>query len=308
MGKTGRYIATARRARYDIIDAWLYPAYAMAAILRHATGTPIIVAGRRNLGDIHDRFGPFEQVAERAARRLTDAVVANSQAVADDAMRSGGADPARLRIIRNGVAPIARTGPRSARRIAPAGASRPRRWSSAASPTCARSRATPCCSTSSPRLPVSCRSTSCSSERGRCAPRSRAASPQRDSPRESPAGAQLDPRPTYSSFDVVVQASRSEGLPNAMLEASAAGRPILATAVGGTGEIVRDGETGILVPAEDRASFGAGLRRLLSDPALRTGVGRAAGAHVEATFGMDRFVREFADLYEELAISKDLLG
>ena len=57
-------------------------------------------------------------------------------------------------------------------------------------------------------------------------------------------GRGLDPRSMYGAFDLVVQASRSEGLPNVLFEAAAAGRPIVATAAGGFGEIVIEGETG----------------------------------------------------------------
>ena len=117
-------------------------------------------------------------------------------------------------------------------------------------------------------------------------------------------GRELDPRPMYGAFDLVAQASRSEGLPNVLLEAAAAGRPIVATAAGGSGEIVIDGETGLLVPTEDVAALTAALRRALDDPELRQRLGAAARIHVDATFGMARYVREFVDLYEELAAAK----
>jgi glycosyltransferase involved in cell wall biosynthesis len=114
-------------------------------------------------------------------------------------------------------------------------------------------------------------------------------------------GSVPDPTSLWCAFDVVVQPSRSEGLPNAMLEAASAGRPIVATAAGGTGEIVLDGDTGLLVPVDDAAAMGAALRRLLADAGLRDRLGAAARDRTLTVFGMERFVAEFGAMYEELA-------
>jgi glycosyltransferase involved in cell wall biosynthesis len=114
----------------------------------------------------------------------------------------------------------------------------------------------------------------------------------------------LDARPLHGAFDLFASASVAEGLPNSILEAAAAGVAIVATAAGGTVEIVADGSTGILVPVEDGAALEAALIRLAEDPALRSRLGAAARDHVSAAFGVDRFVRETADLYEEMALRK----
>lgn len=81
-----------------------------------------------------------------------------------------------------------------------------------------------------------------------------------------------------AAADVMVLPSRMEGLPLAVLEALAAGRPVVATKVGGTGEAVMDGVTGRLVPARDPAALATALADLLSDPigaAALGGRGRA---------------------------------
>jgi glycosyltransferase involved in cell wall biosynthesis len=70
--------------------------------------------------------------------------------------------------------------------------------------------------------------------------------------------------------DVVALPSFTEGLPNVALEASAAGVPVVATAVGGTPEVVADGETGLLVPAGDPDALAGALLTLLRDPAVRS--------------------------------------
>ena len=74
------------------------------------------------------------------------------------------------------------------------------------------------------------------------------------------AGSRPDARRLQPAFDLVVGPSRAEGLPNAILEAAAAGRPIVATRAGGTGEILSDGRTGLLVPVADPPSLRAASR------------------------------------------------
>ena len=76
-------------------------------------------------------------------------------------------------------------------------------------------------------------------------------------------------------MDVFVLSSREEGIPNALLEAMAAGRPAVATAVGGTPEVLEDGRTGWLVPAEDADALAAALAEALGD---RPEAARRAGA------------------------------
>ena len=108
----------------------------------------------------------------------------------------------------------------------------------------------------------------------------------------------------FHAMDVVVQASASEGLPNALLEASAAGRTVVATDVGGTREIVDDGRTGILVDAEDRGALTRALRDAATDPVLRRRLGANARAHVARAFTIERFVRQYSELYESVARSR----
>jgi glycosyltransferase involved in cell wall biosynthesis len=114
----------------------------------------------------------------------------------------------------------------------------------------------------------------------------------------------LDVEPLYPAFDVVVQGSIREGLPNGLLEAGAAGRAIVATAAGGTPEIVIDGQTGLLVPVNEPAALAGAIRRVATDLTLRERLGGAAREHVESVFGMERFVAEFASLYETLVAGK----
>lgn len=104
----------------------------------------------------------------------------------------------------------------------------------------------------------------------------------------------------YAALDVVVLTSRNEGTPVSLVEAGAAGRPVVASRVGGVPEVVADGKTGILVPPADPAATAAAVRRLLDDPALARAMGEAARASLPSRFSADRLVDDLAALYDRL--------
>jgi glycosyltransferase involved in cell wall biosynthesis len=114
-------------------------------------------------------------------------------------------------------------------------------------------------------------------------------------------GARADIAEILEASDVVVQASHSEGLPTVMMEAGAAGRPVVATDVGGTRDIVRHDETGILVPPGDADALAAGMVRLLAEPCVAREMGRRARERVFATFSLDVQAQETAALYDRVA-------
>jgi len=102
---------------------------------------------------------------------------------------------------------------------------------------------------------------------------------------------------------IFVLPSRSEGLGLVLLEAMAAGRPVVATRVGGIPEVVVDGETGLLVPPDDPSALAAAVLRLLRDPDLALRMGEAGRRRVEALFSARKMAEETAALYEELMAS-----
>jgi glycosyltransferase involved in cell wall biosynthesis len=91
-------------------------------------------------------------------------------------------------------------------------------------------------------------------------------------------GGQAEVLPWYQAADVFVLPSRWEGASNALLEAMACGLPVIAAAVGGNREILRDGETGLLAGDGSAAELAGAMERLLGDAGLRRGLGRAARA------------------------------
>lgn len=105
-----------------------------------------------------------------------------------------------------------------------------------------------------------------------------------------------DAREWLAGCDVYVNSSISEGVSLTILEAMAAGLPIVATAVGGTPEVVDD-TCGRLVPPRDPAALAAAIGELLSDPARAKTLGAAARLRVESRFTLDHMVNEYRAVY-----------
>jgi glycosyltransferase involved in cell wall biosynthesis len=115
-------------------------------------------------------------------------------------------------------------------------------------------------------------------------------------------GYREDPIRVLVAADVFCLSSRFEGLPISMLEAMAAGLPVVATGVGGVPAVVRDGSEGRLVPPGDPAALAAAVTEL-SDAGLRARHAAAAAERVRA-FGIDRAVSRQQELYERLAAER----
>jgi glycosyltransferase involved in cell wall biosynthesis len=99
---------------------------------------------------------------------------------------------------------------------------------------------------------------------------------------------------------VFVLPSLYEGLPLSILEAMAAGKPIIATRIGGTDEAVIDGETGLLVPPADSAALGGAIRSVLGDRALACRLASASQLRVEREFSTAAMIQRVTAVYVEL--------
>jgi glycosyltransferase involved in cell wall biosynthesis len=111
-------------------------------------------------------------------------------------------------------------------------------------------------------------------------------------------GEVADPRLYLAAADVFALASTREGLPNALLEAMAAGLPIVATSVGGIPEAVEDGVSGLLVDSADPGALAEAIVQLWKDPDLRRRLGANASRRVAEWFSAETSFRSFRSAME----------
>jgi glycosyltransferase involved in cell wall biosynthesis len=113
-------------------------------------------------------------------------------------------------------------------------------------------------------------------------------------------GYQEDVAPFYAAFDALVLPSSNEGTPVSAIEALAAGRPVVATRVGGVPDVVQDGEDGFLVEPGATDDLADRLALLARDPALRERMGAAGRARVLPRYAVERLVDDVDRLYRSL--------
>ena len=118
------------------------------------------------------------------------------------------------------------------------------------------------------------------------------------------AGSAADTRVPLALMQVFAFPVRwQEGFGLSLIEAMAAGKPVVATRTGAVPDIVEDGRHGLLVPPEDAASLAQGIARLLKDPAAASRMGREAQARVRQAFSLDRMIGQIESVYQELVPS-----
>lgn len=114
-------------------------------------------------------------------------------------------------------------------------------------------------------------------------------------------GSRDDVGDLLAASDVLLLASRTEGMPACVIEAGMAGLPVAAYAVAGVPEVVRHGESGLLVEPGDPEGLAVALAGLLADAGERRAMGRRAMALCHATFGINQIAQRYLDLYASVA-------
>ncbi len=115
------------------------------------------------------------------------------------------------------------------------------------------------------------------------------------------AGFVQNPVPLLCAADLVLLPSSREGFPVALLEAMAAGKPVVASRIEGIDESVEDGRSGLLVPPGDAQALAAAIKRISSDTAAAESMGRHGRERVAENFSEERMIKAHQDLYGELA-------
>jgi len=113
-------------------------------------------------------------------------------------------------------------------------------------------------------------------------------------------GERKDVREVLAAADVFVLPSLWEGLPYVLIEAAALGKPIVAADIDGVREVIRSGETGILVPPRDPGRLAAALILLLKDQDLACKLGERAKRDIPPGFSLERMIRETETLYQDV--------
>ena len=112
-------------------------------------------------------------------------------------------------------------------------------------------------------------------------------------------GARTDAAELLAGMDIFVLPSLWEGLPIVLLEAMAAGKPIVVTAVDGVKEVIT-GEEALLVPARDPEGLANAILRLLNDSAFARKLGERAYRKVKSEYNIETMVKKIEELYEDL--------
>jgi L-malate glycosyltransferase len=285
-----RLVRRLRRLRPDILHAFLFHSYVTAAPAARLAGVRVVVAGRRSLGDFK-RGRRVLLAAERLATRVTDLLVANAEAVAQDTWRHERVRPHKIVTVYNGL-------PDSAFEPAP-----PATLDSAAPVVLCIANLKP---DKGHRFLLDAVARLRDQDLA-CTLVLVGDGPERRALEEQAAGLDIDVRflgtrtdiePLLARAQVVALPSLHEGMSNAVMEAMAAGRPVVATDVGGTGELLRD--RGILVPPCDGEALADGLGRVLRDPELAASLGTRARAWSLRQLHVDAMVDRHVHIYREL--------
>jgi glycosyltransferase involved in cell wall biosynthesis len=306
VGRMRRLVALVRETRPDIVHGFLFWAYVLGALAARLGGARVVVASRRSLGNFKARK-PHYGLLERLVNRTTDLVIANSEAVRQDTLRRERLLAERVIVIYNGV---------DLRRFEAPPRPDLRRTLGLGERTAVVGVVANLIQYKGLRFFLEAWASLASDFPGAVAllvgdgplRGELEAQVQAAGVRESVRflGTRSDVPELLGLMDFAVHPALEEGFSNAILEAMAAGRAVVATSVGGNPEAIVPGETGLLVPPADSKALASAMRRLLEHPAEAAAYGTAGRWRVRERFDLGRMVNEYQRLYERLARPDDL--
>lgn len=286
--------------RPDIIHFYLPGPYIVGAPVSLAVGVPIKIMSRRSLSHYQTRR-PTVSRFERWLHPYMDAIIGNSRAVVGELLNEG-IPCEKLKLIYNGVElpdslpdraqarvklgldPEALVGLTVANLIAYKG----------------HTDLIRALATVSTELPPEWRFLFAGRDQGLGSKLKRLIAELEIGPHVQFLGEYSDVATLFAAADFGVLSSWEEGFSNVVLEALAAGLPMIVTGVGGNPEAVRDGSTGLVVPPHDPEALGRAILRLAGDAQLREQLGQAGSKYVRENFSIESCVEAHHALYEEL--------
>jgi glycosyltransferase involved in cell wall biosynthesis len=290
------------RERPDIVHAYLPAANVIGPLAARLSGVPRVIVSKRAMAEYKVHY-PLLRRVEPLGNRLADVILVNSDAVRRDVERTEGHWAGKFRKIYNGVAPIEPWAPDEAmafrrREGIPADAlvalcvSNFYPYKGHEELVEAAARIAPAFRNVI-FLMVGRDAGAMEATRARVRERGIEGSVRF-------VGSRTDVPDLLRASDLFVHPSREEGFSNAILEAMAAGLPVVACDVGGNPEAVVDGETGRLVPPRDPERFAGAMGELIADESKRKNFGEAGLRRCAERFTLDRMVGEMESLYESL--------
>jgi glycosyltransferase involved in cell wall biosynthesis len=296
-----RMVARLRGLRPAVVHAYLLRGNFYGAVAARVARVPVVVTSKRGL---HAPAGAAERIAVTVSNRLSDVITGNSEQVLTFTREVEAPGAAPLEMIPSGI-DVERFDPARHRPVDEAWAEgpgpvigsittfKPRKGYRTLFEALARL---------APRFP-DVRLVVAGESRldGEAAPLARRLG---ISDRLVLLGLREDVPRLLASVDLFVLPSETEGMSNALLEAMAMARPVIATAVSGNAEVVEDGRSGLLVPVGDAVALEAAVARLLRDPGMRRALGRAARRRVVDEYSAPAMVRRMEDLYARLLTAR----
>jgi L-malate glycosyltransferase len=295
-----------RRERPAIVHGMLFWAYILGTFVARVAGVPVVVASRRSLG-LFKEGKPHYLMLERIANRMTDLFIANSEAVRVDTIARERLAPSGVIVIPNGLDLT--------------------RFEHAPDPDLAASLGVaghPCVIVVSNFIRYKGHEYFLRAWRDLLVKFPAAVAMLAGDGVFRPEiericdelkirhsirflGVRNDVPALLALADVYVHPSLQEGYSNALLEAMAAGKAIVATTVGGNVEAISDGVTGLLVPPEDSAALERAMTRLLGDRQTAREMGERASRYVHERYEMNAMVRSYESVYTRLLAAKSVL-
>jgi glycosyltransferase involved in cell wall biosynthesis len=288
-----------REHRIDILQTYLWTANTWGRVAARMAGTPVVVASERNV-DIWEQS--YKRLIGGYLAGATDKIIANSEAVREYLLGRGGLAPEKVVRIYNGVNferfekpfdPLERRRelgmPNNALLAGVVARVEPAKDHDTLLHALASVRE----ETSNLHLAVV--------GDGRQTERLTALAHELGiGDRVHFTGFRTDAAEWIRTFDFSVLSSVKEGLSNTVIESMAAGKPVIATAVGGNPEVIVEGETGFLLPPRQPELFGAAIANLVAHPAKIRELGAASKIRVESLFSVEKMVDNTSNLYLDL--------